>query len=151
MSKEQAISFLLLTVRDEELKRKYKGILNKYEGKSLTEGEQKKIILEEVIPLAKSLGFDFSTEDFRELLQPVKKLLTDEELDEAVGGRGQFSEVYSILEFTYTCELAPDDETFRMYYMNNAQNCLSYEPLSQHIYKRCCDTCKHIDYDVQKI
>ena len=91
MSKEQAMRFMLLTEADEDLKREYRGIVNRYEVKNLTEQEQEKIILEEVIPLAKSKGYDFSLGDFQELLQPAKKQLTDEELDEAVGGRGQFS------------------------------------------------------------
>lgn len=152
MSKEQAIRFLLLTERDEELKSKYKGIVNKYEGKNLTEEEYEKIIPAEVIPLAKSLGFDFSAGDFRELLQPVKKQLTDEELDEAVGGRGQFSRQFAPIEFTYLCELAPDDETFRMYYEKYLHNCPNYEPLSQNsALTKCCDICKHIDYDTRRI
>ncbi|HCF70903.1 MAG TPA: hypothetical protein DER33_04835 [Syntrophomonas sp.] len=68
-----------------------------------------------MIPLARSTGFDF-----QELLQPVKKQLTDEELDKAVGGRGQFAE--------FSCELALDDETFRMYYESfTRNNCPSFE------------------------
>ena len=50
--------------------------------------EQEKIILEEVIPLAKTKGFDFSTEDFQKLLQPAKKQLTDEELIKRLGVEG---------------------------------------------------------------
>ncbi|MDD4169456.1 MAG: hypothetical protein PHD36_04220 [Desulfotomaculaceae bacterium] len=110
MSKEQAIRFMMLTERDEELKGKYQGIVNKYEGKNFTEEKRKKIILEEVIPLAKTKGFDFSTGDFQELLQPAKKQLTDEELDQAVGGRGVITSLVRVRWSVVVVSTLPSDK-----------------------------------------
>ena len=131
MSKEQAMRFMLLTEADEDLKREYRGIVNRYEVKNLTEQEQEKIILEEVIPLASSKGFDLSTEDFKELLQPVKKQLIDAELDQAVGGRGQFFD--PVGGYTFFCELTPDDETFWRIYKGS----VSIVPVTNIVFRGC--------------
>jgi hypothetical protein len=67
MPKENALRFMMLAKTHEDVKRQYKDILNKYVGKDLTKEEHERIILQEVIPLAKSMGFDFSLEDFQKL------------------------------------------------------------------------------------
>ena len=144
MSKEQAMRFMLLTEADEDLKREYRGIVNRYEVKNLTEQEQEKTILEEAIPLASSKGFDLSTEDFKELLQPVKKQLIDAELDQAVGGRGQFFD--PVGGYTFFCELTPDDETFwRIYKGSGRVYCPSHEYCfpGMPYGRKSCITCKH--------
>lgn len=92
-SKEQAYRFMMFTEVNEDLKQRYQSIMSKFEGKDLTKEEQTEIIRTEVMPLAKSIGFDFGTEDFRELLQPATMQLTDEELDKAVGGLIEFTTV----------------------------------------------------------
>lgn len=144
MSKEQALRFMLLTEGDEDLKREFRSIVNRYKVKNLTEQEQEKIILEEMIPLAGSKGFDLSTEDFKELLQSVEKQLTDAELGQAVGGRGQFFD--PVGGYTFFCELTPDDETFlRTYKGSGGVYCPSHEyripgmPYG----RKSCITCKH--------
>lgn len=116
MSKENALRFMLLMDKDEELERNYGNIRVKYEDQHLSEEERDKIVLEEVIPLAKAAGFDLSLEDMKALYKPVGRELADEELDEVVGGRGEFTITHQntigITRFTYYCELAPDNQTF---------------------------------------
>ncbi|MBP7331142.1 MAG: hypothetical protein BWY65_01033 [Firmicutes bacterium ADurb.Bin373] len=144
MSKEQALRFMLLTEGDEDLKREFRSIVNRYKVKNLTEQEQEKIILEEMIPLAGSKGFDLSTEDFKELLQSVEKQLTDAELGQAVGGRGQF--LVPATEHIIFCELAPDDETFlRIYKGSGDVYCPSHEYIFRGMTygRKSCSTCKH--------
>lgn len=140
MSKEQAIRFMLLTKEDKDLKQKYQGIVNKYEGKNLTKEEQEKIILEEVIPLAKSKGYDFSLGDFQELLQSAKKQLTDEELEQTVGGRGRFTDH----KYVYTCELVTGDTTFFMYLFNRISGCANYEWNKSASNTGSCFDCMHL-------
>lgn len=101
MSKENVGRFLAFIQGNEEYKKKFECISNKYEGKKFTEKEKDKIILEEVIPIAKSIGYDFTVDEFHEVLKPVNRELTDEELDEAVGGRGQIIVYEKILCFEY--------------------------------------------------
>lgn len=148
MSKEQAIRFMLHIERDEELKRKYQDIKNKYEEKNLTKEEQEKIIMEEVIPLAKSMNFDFCTGDFQELLQPEKQQLNDEELDEVVGGSGQFISG----NLKYSCEKIHNNEEFRRFAMAERNYCPFFEfgnqPwVTRTVGKNHCNNCLYFKYE----
>ncbi|MGI6358363.1 MAG: hypothetical protein ACOX2K_06705 [Bacillota bacterium] len=105
VAKQQALRFILLTEVDEELKQKYQDLTNQLERKQSTGEDWERIVLDQVIPLAKGVGFDFSVGDFREMLQLAHRQLTDEELNRAVGGAAQIGPL--------SCELVPDKATFR--------------------------------------
>ncbi len=103
---------------------------------------------EEIIPLAKENGFDFSLEDMKELGKSNANTLSDDELEQVAGGRGQFSTSYSYYEQTIIstlfCELAPDDSTFITLYNSFPNNCLDFVHVgcgSSHIF---CGNCKHL-------
>jgi len=102
MSKEQAIKVRLLKEEEEELKGKYKDIVN-------------------------------------------NKELTDEQLNEAVGGAAQ-------LGTTWACDFVPDKQTFKTYLMYTYKQCPDFKYICNDVddtaYQgsRTCPWCKHLQY-----
>lgn len=146
MPKEQVLRSIVFTERDEELRRKYQSIVDKYEGKGLTEEEYERAVWDEVISLAKGIGFDTGTGNFRELLYDSKQL-TDEELDAAVGGKGQFTRMDADYTYTYSCELVTGDATFLLYLFNRIRGCANYQWDESASNTRSCADCKHLCVD----
>lgn len=57
----------------------------------LSRDECEKFIKAELIPFAKELGYEFSSEDMKEMEKPVESSLSDEDLEKVAGGRGMSS------------------------------------------------------------
>lgn len=151
MSKENATRFMMMKDKDETIKNAFDAIMGKYEGKILSKDEQDKALREEIIPLAKEYGYEFTLEDFAKLQADGK--LSDEELGQITGGRGEFSKTYTchfltgttILHNTYSCDYAPDDQTFETRYnqfQNN--NCPDYKNPGIGAPQRICINCEHM-------
>lgn len=153
MSKEEVTRFLLFTEQFKELNGRYQGIVGKYEGKGLTDREYEKVISEEVIPLAESVGCHFSLAEFLETILSAGGQLTDDELDKAVGGRGEYTDVRHVpftISIKYSCEMAPDDETFATRF-HGYDGCPDYSrrsigPISPNIPLpgACCCMCRYL-------
>lgn len=89
MSQENLKRFNEAASRDESLKGKLAAIANRHGGQELDESQLYAVWEDEVLPLARSKGYDFTLEDVREL-QAAKSVrvnqLTDDELNAIVGG-----------------------------------------------------------------
>jgi hypothetical protein len=89
-----------------------------------------------------------------ELQKTVGEKMPDEELDQVVGGRGQFSDTktwYSMsgpIIFTYTnaCDLAPDDQTFIARFKQGAIDCPDWIWLGHGSTYRTCACCANCQY-----
>lgn len=139
--KERILRFMLLVENDEELKRKYQDIVNNRDRKDLTE---------DLALLAKSMGFDFSSKDIWDFLEAANYMMTDEELEDVVGGRGEFTQrewwsPSTDLARTISCDFAPDDDTFVARYKARSTNCPDYVYYGYGATVRACGTCKHFN------
>jgi len=147
MSKENAVRFMMMKDKDEDMKSAYDDIIRKYEGKKLSKAEWDMAIQEEVIPLAKKYGFDFTPENFTELLKTADGKLSDEELGEVVGGQGQFSVRHQrgmpFGDTTTYCDCAPDDATFITRYGQSPTDCPDYVCSNTDAPQRTCRHCKN--------
>lgn len=73
------------------------------------------------------------------------------ELDQVVGGRGQFIETRTIhnrlgtftLTYTNTCDIAPDDQTFTMRYNQWPTDCPDYVWKGRGASQGWCISCAH--------
>jgi hypothetical protein len=82
MSKANAQKFIKLMEEDEKLKAQVEKIVGKHSKKNLTREAAEKLINEEIMPIAKQKGLEFT---YAELLNSNGKL-SDDELDKVVGG-----------------------------------------------------------------
>jgi hypothetical protein len=151
MSKENAIRFIEMKERNENIKSAFNSIMSKYEGKSLSEAEWGNVIQKEVIPLAESSGYDFTLDDIKEL-QTSSLKLSDDEMSEVAGGRGQFTETldpYSeyfgrvVITYSNSCDYAPDDATFRARYYETTNSCPDYAFIGCGVRDHTCICCTH--------
>jgi len=72
-----------LMQEDTEIKTRLEQAMGKFSTEELTEEKIEKVYNEEVLPMAKEKGLEFTLE---ELQNPFDGRLTDDELDKAVGG-----------------------------------------------------------------
>ncbi len=131
MSKENALRFMIVKDKDKTIKKDMNAIMGRYERKNLSEDEWDGVLKEEIIPLAKKYGYDFTPEDLKELQNLTEGELSDEELDEVAGGQGQITltfrnRYHSIMTYKATCDYMPDDQTFRMRYDQYPTDCPNY-------------------------
>jgi hypothetical protein len=157
MSKENAIRFMMLIERDEEVKSKYDNIMGKLESKNLSHGDWDNVINEELIPFAKELGYEFSPEDMKELEKPADGTLSDEELERVVGGRAQFSctDTYKNLNgntVTRTvhrsCEIIRSDSVFKFEYFRHPHDCVNIAWRGTDSSLSGCEGCVHYSSSV---
>ncbi len=71
--------------KDKNLYQKFIEICSEYEGQKLDTEEKEKIIQEKIIPLAKSNGYEFTFEEFKEYEKELSTL-NDSDLDNTAGG-----------------------------------------------------------------
>jgi predicted ribosomally synthesized peptide with nif11-like leader len=147
MAKEDALRFMMIVEKDKEIKSAFNSIMTKYEGKNLSKDEWNKAIQNEVIPFAKKYGYDFTAEDLAELQRTTGEKVSDEELDQVVGGRGEFREYssgwfYSAISTTF-CDFAPDDQTFKTRYDQYLTDCPDYVWTGKGASQRLCACCAH--------
>ncbi len=146
MSRENAFRFMLAIGKDEKIKSAYDAVLNKYQGMDLSDDELDGI-LEKISQLAEKFGFDFTPEDLKELNKKTEGKLSEEELSEVTGGRGQFTLQRSFLWWestnTCSCDYAKDDATFANYYVQNFTNCPYYEWRGYGLSTHQCRCCSH--------
>jgi len=89
LSQENFRLFLEAVAKDESLEAKLAAIGDKYHNQDLDESKREALWMNEVIPLARSHGYDFTIEDlraFHETMTPKPGKLADEELNLVVGG-----------------------------------------------------------------
>ncbi|HEX2926373.1 MAG TPA: hypothetical protein VHP38_08990 [Ruminiclostridium sp.] len=150
MAKEDALRFMVIKEKDTEIKSAFDSLMGKYEGKNLSKDEWVKVIQKEVIPFANKYGYDFTSEDLAEL---QKAKMSDEELDQVVGGRGQFTQtntyqtMFGTISNTYTmaCDLAPDDQTFTArFHQGPSLDCPDYVYIGRGCHLRACMSCAHL-------
>jgi hypothetical protein len=146
MSKENAIRFLMAKDKDEGLKSAFKTIMDKYAG-NLSEDEIDKMLQEEIIPLAKEYGYDFTPEDFKELQKPDAHRLSDEKLDGVTGGRGQFvvpgvTKELNLFTITLSCDFMPCDEIFKRYLDQKQNGCNYFVPAGTQVH--ACKSCANL-------
>ena len=84
--------------------------------------------------------------DFTELQNPAEEKLSDNELDMATGGQGQFGQTHrnrfgGIMKYTVACDYAPDDQTFKARYDQNPTDCPNYVWSGNGCTARVCDHC----------
>jgi hypothetical protein len=144
MSKENVLLFMMNKDKNENLKSAYDSVLSKHQGKNLSEDEWDGVLIEEIIPLAKKCGFDFTPEDLKELQKPAEGELSDKELDGVNGGRGEITltfrnRYHHTMTYKAYCDYAPDDQTFRMRYDQYPTDCPNYVPYGN--YDRICMRC----------
>lgn len=83
VSKVNAQKFVNLMQEDESLKAQVKEIVGKYNTGNFTKEVAEKLINNEIIPIAKARGLDFS---FAELQNPNDGELSDSDLEKVLGG-----------------------------------------------------------------
>ena len=92
MSKENAKLFYEELAKNEALQEKFKVIGKKYEGQTSDEVQMDLIYQNEILPIAKESGFEFTLAEFKEykqeVTQPQSGKLSDDELDNVAGGQG---------------------------------------------------------------
>jgi predicted ribosomally synthesized peptide with nif11-like leader len=146
MSKEHAFRFMMAKSKDDKIKSSFDVILSKCQEKNLSDDERDSV-LEEISQLAKKYGFYFTPEDLKELQKNAEGKLSDEELSEVAGGRGQFSRHRSLFWWecsdTCICECAKDDSTFAYYYCQDFTNCPNYEWKGYGLSTHQCSCCSH--------
>jgi hypothetical protein len=150
MAKEAALRFMMIVEKDKEIKNAFNSIMNKYEETNLSNEEWDKVIQNEVIPFAKKYGYDFTPEDLAELQKMADGEISDEELNQVVGGRGQYSETVtaltrggtSIVTYTKACDFASDDQTF-IAFMDGKIDCPDYVWKGRGASNRSCLCCAH--------
>lgn len=115
MSTNQFKHFMQYVENNEELKKKVEAVLKEYAGAKLTAKEMESIIRERIQPLAASAGFKIDPADMPYQFKAKETTpLTENELEEAVGGRGQLEQKNGLQGYEiHWCEIAPDDEFFK--------------------------------------
>ena len=90
MSKENVRLFNEKVSADKALQGKLHALNERHEGEELSDEKMMRIYEEDVLPLARECGFDFSMEDLKEyarvLSQSSPGELTEDELDAVAGG-----------------------------------------------------------------
>jgi len=90
MSKENAKLFYEELAKNEALQGKFEFIGKKYEGQKFDEVQMDLIYQNEILPIAKESGFEFTLAELKEykqdVTQPQSGKLSDEELDAVAGG-----------------------------------------------------------------
>ena len=90
MSKENAKLFYEELAKNEALQGKFEVIGKKYEGQKFDEVQMDLICQNEILPIAKESGFEFTLAELKEykqeVTQPQSGKLSDEELDAVAGG-----------------------------------------------------------------
>jgi len=90
MSKENAKLFYEELAKNEALQGKFEVIGKKYEGQTSDETQMDLIYQNEILPIAKESGFEFTLAELKEykqaVTQPQSGRLSDEELDAVAGG-----------------------------------------------------------------
>ena len=150
MSKENAIRFMMVKDKDEAIKNAFDAIMGKYQGKILSKNDQDKVLKEEIIPLAKQYGYEFTLEDFAELQTEGK--LSDEELGQITGGRGEYSDSHTLnspfgpipVTTVFSCDYASDNETFRTRCKYGDTNCPDFEYNGNGDRRKICYNCAHL-------
>ena len=93
MSKENAKLFYEELAKNEALHEKFEVIGKKYEGQTSDEVQMDLIYQNEILPIAKESGFEFTLAEFKEykqeVTQPQSGKLSDDELDNVAGGQGE--------------------------------------------------------------
>ncbi len=141
MSKEDLNEFMMLTEADKSLKEKYNRIMYKLQGKNATDEDWNKVILEELIPLAKENGFELSLEEIKSLGEKTTSVLSDDELREVVGGSVR---VVSRGYLVYCHMPSIDEETFRIHLDSYNNDCIYYTAAEE--YRKCYD-CGHFNVE----
>ncbi len=147
MSKDNFFRFIMLTDLDKDLKKKYEEIMDKCKFKTLTKGNWDKVIKEELIPLAKENGFEFSLEDMKEQEKPTYGEISDDDLEQVAGGRAEYTHTYNFgkgdIRKKYSCEFASDESTFELIFNLNSR-CPNYsERVSAGV---SCSSCNNLKY-----
>lgn len=74
-----------------------------------------------------------------------KKELSDEEIEQAIGGNGHFTVTTGLNTIIHSCECAPDDQTFKNYFTQTSTGCPNYiwsgTPVSNGMV--LCQVCAH--------
>jgi predicted ribosomally synthesized peptide with nif11-like leader len=85
MSIESAMRFFMSMEMNSELKNKYLGVISDVQKHD--EAEKDKVIEQEILPLAKEAGFEFSIAELKEFQATLKEgKLSDDDLEQVVGG-----------------------------------------------------------------
>lgn len=157
MSRENAIRFMMMKDKDEGLKNAFDAVMGKYEGIILSKDDQDQVFREEIIPFAREYGYDLSPEDLGELQTEGK--LSEEELDQITGGKGETSCSYSIygiygpvtMTVIDSCDYAPDNETFINRFTGWPDaNCPDYVYCGSGPDYRRCPSCAHLILTVKR-
>ena len=89
MSVENIKRFYDALAKDEALQDKFKALVKKYEGQKPDEGQFDAIYEKDLLPFAKSAGYDFTLEElkgYRDAVKPGTRQLSEEELAAVAGG-----------------------------------------------------------------
>lgn len=89
MSQQNLTMFFEAMARDESLRARFEAIGARYRHQDQDESVRDEIWENEILPLARSKGFEFTLEDLKTLQaaqSPKADKLTDDELDAVVGG-----------------------------------------------------------------
>jgi predicted ribosomally synthesized peptide with nif11-like leader len=92
MSTENVKKFYEAVSQDESLKQKFVELSQKYQGQQMDEAKMKSITEEEVLPMAKQIGYSFTMDDLKEFGEEMKRAnmnceLSEEEMEAVTGGR----------------------------------------------------------------
>lgn len=90
MSKENVKLFYEALSKDAALQEKSKAIAKKHEGQKLEQAQLDRIYQQELIPLAKGAGYDFTLDELKEYAREIGKIgpreVSEEELAAVAGG-----------------------------------------------------------------
>ncbi|PKM76285.1 MAG: hypothetical protein CVU90_13180 [Firmicutes bacterium HGW-Firmicutes-15] len=146
MSKENAMRFFKLVEENHELKEKYLTVIIKYFRQKLSQEEQDKIFVGEILPLAREAGFEFTLDELKELETSSQSAqLSDEELEKVVAGADG---AYSV---DMWCDVA-DNSTMEKSLLAGIGNydgmykCPKYEVDKNYRYSYNCRTCKNFNF-----
>ena len=93
MSVENVKKFYEALSQDEAFKQKFVELSQKYQGQQMDEAKLKSITEEEVLPMAKQMGYSFTMYDLKAYGEEMKQAdmnreLSDEEMQAVTGGGG---------------------------------------------------------------
>lgn len=106
MSQKNMKKFLLRLEQDEEVKSKFNKIMAFSDSKIGIFDKSDHMVENEVISLASTVGITLAMDDL--IKNPIEQALADDQLNEVVGGRGEFTFRFD----RYICDFCPNNETF---------------------------------------
>ncbi len=119
MSTENVKKFYEAVSQDEALKQKFVELSQKYQGQQMDKEKMKLITEEEVLPIAKEMGYSFTMDDFNSYGKEIQQMnmnceLSDTEMQAVAGGssRSGFCILIGFAHTSWECSLSSSNGSY---------------------------------------